>query len=89
MVKRKFSAPLKLGDRVKIRSSDWIGRIIEERGPLGPGGALIYRVRVPHKPRPIYVEVREDQLTAIPTPPKVRPSPLPTTPRSDLHPPKV
>jgi hypothetical protein len=61
-------APLfKLGDRVKIRLSGGMrGRIIELRGPLGPGGVQIYRVRVPLKPEPRLIEVREDQLRLIP-----------------------
>jgi len=44
----KKSVPMfQVGDRVKIRYSDWRARIIEFRGPLGPGGALVYRVRMP------------------------------------------
>ena len=42
------------------------GRIVELRGPLGPGGAQIYRIRLRQKPKPVYIEVREDQLTLIP-----------------------
>jgi hypothetical protein len=58
---------LKLGDYVKIRHSGWPrGRIVELRGPLGPNGAQIYRVIVRGKPKPLYIEVREDQLEAIP-----------------------
>ena len=66
--KRQGSAePLKLGDRVKIRhSADLRGRIVELRGPLGPGGVQVYRVRIRRKPRPSYIEVREDQLEAVP-----------------------
>jgi hypothetical protein len=61
------TAPLfKLWDLVKIRHSEWIGPIVELRGALGPGGAQIYRVRYRGKPRPAYVEVREDQLIPIP-----------------------
>jgi hypothetical protein len=89
MAKKKPSYPLKLGGRVKIRSSDWTGRIVEERGPLGPGGVQIYRVRIPHKPTPIFIEVREDQLVVIPTPPKVGSSALLTTPRSEPQPPEI
>jgi hypothetical protein len=63
----KTSAPLlKLGDRVRILHSALQGRIVELRGPLGPGGAQIYRVRVRRKPKPKYIELREDQLVAIP-----------------------
>lgn len=56
----------KLGDRVKVRYSNMTGRIVELRGPLGPKGAPIYRIRLWRKPRPAYVEVREDQLEPIP-----------------------
>ena len=56
---------LTLGDRVKIRKSAGLkGRIVELRGPLGPGGAQIYRVQLRRKPR-AYIEVREDQLEII------------------------
>ena len=66
MPARKTTPPFKLGDRVKIRLSTLRGRIVELRGPLGPGGAQIYRVRYRRKPKPAYVEVREDQLVRIP-----------------------
>jgi hypothetical protein len=32
-------------------SVNWSGRIVELRGPLGPGGILIDRVRIPGKPK--------------------------------------
>lgn len=58
---------LKLGERVRIKHSDnWQGRIVELWGAIGPGGAQIYRVRIRHKPKPIYIDVREDQLEVIP-----------------------
>ena len=72
----KNAIPLfQVGDRVKIRRSDWRARIVEFRGPLAPGGMFVYRVRVPHKPKPIYIEIPEEDLIAIPTPPKVATSP--------------
>jgi hypothetical protein len=59
--------PFKVGDRVTVRYfPHWRGRIVEFRGPLGPGGALIYRVRFPQKPKADYIELREDQLIHIP-----------------------
>jgi hypothetical protein len=59
--------PLKVGTWVKIRNSGYgRGEIVEFRGPLGPGGARIYRIRVRKKPRPAYTEVREDQLEELP-----------------------
>ena len=64
---KKAAEALKVGDLVKIRHSGFKrGRIVELRGPLGPGGARIYRVRVRRKPTPAYIEVREDQLIPIP-----------------------
>ena len=61
-----LKVPFKLGDRVRIlRSKFPPGRIIELRGPLGPGGAEIYRVRIWRKPRPHDIEVLGDQLEAI------------------------
>ena len=58
--------PLKEGTNVKIRHSGYERAVIAEyRGPLGPGGARIYRVIVQTKPRLVYVEVREDQLEVL------------------------
>lgn len=57
-----------LGDRVRIRHSvDMEGRIVELRGPLGPGGAEIYRVELSPEPDATYIEVREDQLIRVPS----------------------
>jgi hypothetical protein len=70
----KKPVPLfQVGDRVKIRYSDWRGRVVEFRGPLAPGGVFVYRVRVPDKPKPIYIELPEHFLLAIPSPPKSPP----------------
>jgi hypothetical protein len=58
---------IKRGDRVKIISGGGLtGRIVELRGPLGPNGMQVYRVLLRKKPKPTYVEVREDQLEIIP-----------------------
>jgi hypothetical protein len=90
MVAKKPVNPLKAGDRVRILHSDnWHGRIVEERGPLGPGGMLVFRVRIPRKPKPTFIEVCEDQLVAMPKPPEVGPSTLITTPRPKLKPPNI
>jgi hypothetical protein len=57
----------KLGDRVKLRhAAGMTGRIVELRGPLGPGGAAIYRVQLRRKPKPEYIEVRGDQFEVLP-----------------------
>jgi hypothetical protein len=68
VAKPKKSTAIKLGDLVKIRHSTGLrGRVVELRGPLGPGGAQIYRIRVERKPKGTEIEVREDQLEAVPT----------------------
>jgi hypothetical protein len=56
----------KLGDYVRIRHTSWPrGQIVELRGPLGPGGAEIYRVRIGGKRDARYTEVRGDQLELV------------------------
>ena len=58
---------LKAGDWVMIRNSGYTkpARVMGYVGPLGPGGAHIYRVRVSPKPLARYVEFREDQLEVV------------------------
>lgn len=66
MTARDLTEPLKEGTIVQIRNSGYArAQIAEFRGPLGPNGARIYRVLVQQKPRPIYIEVREDQLDVL------------------------
>src|SRR5260370_40048946 len=66
MANEKSIPLLKLGDHVQIRHSGGLkGRIVELRGPLGPGGVQIYRVRYRREPKPAYIEGREDQLERI------------------------
>lgn len=60
-------ATLKLGDRVRIKDfAGKIGKIAELRGPLGPGGANVYRVLVQRKPTHSYIELLGDQLEYVP-----------------------
>ena len=67
MTTENATDPLKVGTLVKILNSGYRrAKIVEFRGPLGPKGVRIYRVRVRSKPRPAYIEVREDQLEEIP-----------------------
>src|SRR5437868_3017493 len=66
MATRSVLAAFKVGDLVSILNSAYTrARIAEDRGPLGPGGVRVYRVRIQKKPRPAYIEVREDQLEKI------------------------
>jgi hypothetical protein len=66
MATKKSRHVFKTGDWVKIRYSEWQGRIVEERGDLGPGGKLVFRVRIPLRPKPKYIELLEDQLVYVP-----------------------
>ncbi len=59
----KEAIPFKMGDWVRIKNyGDNVGRIVEFRGPLGPGGALIFRVGVRRDPKVVHIELRGDQL---------------------------
>lgn len=59
--------PFTPGTLVRIRNSGFgRGRVAEYRGPLGPKGARVYRVRVRKKPYEAYTEVLESQLELIP-----------------------
>ena len=63
MTSKENAPSLKVGDCVTLPNTTYPpGRIVEARGPLGPGGALIFRVRIRDKPKSIYIEVRDDQL---------------------------
>ncbi len=57
-----------LGDYVRIRHSPYrCAQIVELRGPVGPGGAQVYGVRiVGGKHDGICVELRGDQLKLLP-----------------------
>ena len=60
------ASTLNLGDLVEIRDSGGMrGQIVEFRGPLGPAGANIYRIRVRRKPKSTFIELREDQLEPV------------------------
>jgi hypothetical protein len=68
MAANKTVEGLAVGTIVTIRNSGYGKcKIVEYRGPLGPGGVRIYRVRVRRKPKPAYVELREDQLEPVVT----------------------
>ena len=57
-----------LGDRVRIKDfAGQVGRITELRGPLGPGRAPVYRVRVSRKPTIAYIELLGDQIEFLTT----------------------
>jgi hypothetical protein len=59
--KAKASLTFSVGDRVEILHFGR-GKITELRGPLGPGGAQVYRVLYSRKPKAAYIEVLGSQL---------------------------
>jgi hypothetical protein len=63
MATEELNEPLKIGTVVRIRDSGYGPAVIVEfRGPLGPKGARVYRLRVRKKPKPAYIEVLEEQI---------------------------
>jgi hypothetical protein len=82
MAKKKVAEPLKLGDWVKVRYTGFKrARVVELLGPLGPGGAQIYRVRISRKPlKPIYIDLLADHVELLP--PKKDPAARQETPPS-------
>lgn len=66
MTTQNLTEPLKVGTTVRILNSGYgLATIVEFRGPLGPNGARVYRLRVRKKPRPAYIEVVEAQLEPV------------------------
>src|SRR5258707_7281473 len=59
--KAKSVATFSLGDRVEFLHFGR-GTITELRGPLGPGGAQVYRVLYRRKPKAAYIEVLGNQI---------------------------
>jgi len=67
MASGKTIPDFKVGDIVKIPYSGFTrGKIVELRGPLAPGRVQVYRVIVRRKPKPMYIELREDQIEHLP-----------------------
>ncbi len=61
-------ARFKRGDRVRffIGSSDVVGVIIEDRGPIGIGGRRLYGINFPiEAEEPRYVELPEVEFTPV------------------------
>ncbi len=53
-------------DKVRIKNyAGNVGKIVEYRGPLGPGGAPVYRVQVKRKPNISYIELLGSQIEVV------------------------
>jgi len=54
------------GDFVQVHHyPDLHGQVVELRGPLGPKGMQVYRVRIERDPEPMFIEFTEDQLEVV------------------------
>lgn len=71
--KSKLAPTFSIGDLVEVLHFGK-GKITELRGPLGPGGASVYRVMYRRKPTVGYLEVLGSQLR----PAKTKKHPKPT-----------
>lgn len=62
----KHESAIRLGSRVRILHTNGLkGKVVELRGPLGPGGSQIFRIQIRTTPEPGFIEVREDQLEVL------------------------
>jgi hypothetical protein len=54
----------KVGDQLqlKLRGPRWVGTVTEARGTFSPDGHVLYRVRVPMDPEPLFLLVREEEV---------------------------
>lgn len=54
----------KVGDKVRLKlGTHLVGLVSEVRGPVpGGSGRILYSVRVPLDPEPLFFEVRQDEL---------------------------
>lgn len=72
-----LDTPIKDGTIVKILQSGFHrAKVMECRGPFGPKGALVYRVLVTRKPRPMCIEVLRDQMEILEEPRNPTPAQL-------------
>ncbi|MGL4553639.1 MAG: hypothetical protein ACRC33_20955 [Gemmataceae bacterium] len=73
-----------IGDRVEIAHFG-PGRITALRGPLGPGGVPVYRVRYRRKPTAGYLEVLGSQLRLVEGAKRAEPAGDEPPPVADAH----
>lgn len=54
----------KVGDQLQLKSRGlrWVGSVTEARGTYSPSGHVLYRLRVPMDPEPVFLLVREDEV---------------------------
>jgi len=54
----------KVGDRLQLKSRGprWVGTVTEARGTYSPNGHVLYHVRVPMDPEPLFLLLREEDV---------------------------
>jgi hypothetical protein len=54
----------KVGDQLQLKSRGprWVGTVTEARGTYSPNGHVLYHVRVPMDPEPLFLLVREEEV---------------------------
>ena len=56
-------AQYKIGDKVRLKGGDGlVGMVSEVHFARVPGARILYRVRVPMDPEPLWLEVREEEI---------------------------
>jgi len=55
----------KVGDQLQLKSRGprWVGTVTEARGTYSANGHVLYHVRVPMDPEPLFLLVREEEVT--------------------------
>jgi len=54
----------KVGDKLQLkwRGPRWVGTVTEARGTYSPNGHVLYHMRVPMDPEPLFLLVREEEV---------------------------
>jgi hypothetical protein len=59
----KQSPRHQVGDKVRLTfGARLAGTVTEVRRAYSPGGHIMYRIRIPMTPEPLWVEAREDEV---------------------------
>jgi hypothetical protein len=55
-----------VGDKLRLKyGTPLVGMVTEARGTYSPDGHILYRVRVPMDPEPLYLLVLEDEVEKV------------------------
>jgi hypothetical protein len=55
-----------VGDKLQLKDGPrWIGTVTDAYGTFSPTGNILYRVRVPLDPEPLYMVLTEDEVEKV------------------------